>query len=421
VARKLTNSDERRVKIIRRLLDKNGGEMDIAALAVECNKLYSKASKEGWVAFIKESACQQYGGYAAGGDTAIVIGPGEIGIPLVTQTTISDMSEEVQAEVAAASTTHTLESSENGVRVYIPNGEDHIPKGVPDVIMTRSTQVMVDTLDIGLMSGSNIAFEGPKGTAKTQTVLWWAQKKGVPVIIVDCSEGTKERHLEGTWAETDSGIVFVAGPVIQAFELANKFGYCILVFEEINALNPHVQKRLNSLLDWRRSWYIPQLSRTWRLNPGAKLLCVANMNPTDHGGTHDLNEDFKSRWSIWNVGYPTKAEELNILEGVLGEVPEVVEWFPKFVTLADETRHGRSKGWTYALSTRDVIKMLRNFAYGMKLKGERRALDLAQREFSACFSDDKQKRMAKLRFGDIMGDETIAGVNMDEDDEEDDY
>jgi MoxR-like ATPase len=387
--------------------------MDIKDLAIACNKLYKKASVKGWTSFIKEKACQAHGGYAAGGGTAIVIGPGKLGIPLINT---EQMVLTTESEAVSKTGATTLDAG-NGVRVYIPNGDDHIPKGVPEVISTRSIKVMDDALDICLMSGSNVAFIGPKGTCKTQKTQHKAQELGVPCVVVDCSEGMKERHLEGTWTETEEGIVYIAGPIIQAFELANKYGYCILVFEEVNALNPHIQKRLNSLLDWRRSWYVPQLSRTWTLNPGAKLLCVANMNPTQHGGTFDLNEDFKSRWSIWNVDYPTKSEELKILEGVLKDNPEINEWFTKFITLADETRHGRSKGWSYALSTRDVIKILRNFSVALKLKGERRALDLARREFAGSF-DGKDKKTAGVRFTEIMGDESLVGIESETDEED---
>ncbi len=296
-----------------------------------------------------------------------------------------------------------ISKSEEGVRVIIPNGDDHIPRGVPHVIKTEYTRLISDALDTAYETGFCVAFRGPKGTAKTQTVMFWAQEHRVPVIVVDCSEGLKERHLQGTWGETPQGLAFTIGPIPQAFELANRYGHCLLLFEEVNALNPHIQKNLNSLLDWRHNYYVPSISKTFRLKDGAKLICVANMNPTSHGGTFDLNEDFMSRWSIYNVSYPKKREEEKILTEILSEYPEVHPWIPKFVILATETRHGKTKGWPYALSTRDVVRILINFAVNLRRKGEVFAMKMANAEFLGCFTDENFHETASKRFLEILG------------------
>jgi MoxR-like ATPase len=298
------------------------------------------------------------------------------------------------------------------VRLYIPNGDSHIPQGVPDVVMTKGTKLMWDALDVGMATQQPVAFIGPKGVAKTLAVQKWCEDKGMPMLVYDCSEETEPHHFEGQWAESDEGIMFVGGVMIQAYSLANKFGYCVVVLEELNALTGFTQKRLNSTLDWRKNWYVPQLSRTFQLKEGAKILFVACMNPTSHGGVHELNEDFKSRWSAYNIQYPSKVEEQAILEGVLTDVPEMASWFHKFITLADETRQGDKSGLSYALSPRDVVRLIRNFAYAIKLKSQSRALEMCKREFAACFPED-ERVTAKLRFAAIMG-----GSVADDDDEE---
>ena len=144
--------------------------------------------------------------------------------------------------------------------------------------------------------------------------------------------------------------LFQPGILVQAVEIANKKGVCILHLDEINALEPELQKLLNPLLDDRRC--ITANGKLFKLNDNARLIVIATMNPSTYGGTSPLNEDLRSRFcgQVWE--YPK-----------LSHLSKVVNWkgIPKdevkrpILQLAQDSFSYRVKGDVeYVLTTRDL-------------------------------------------------------------------
>ena len=98
------------------------------------------------------------------------------------------------------------------------------------------------------------------------------------VVAYSCSSGTREGDLRGRVLNTNG--LFQLGYLIVAVEIANEEGICILYLDELNALEPELQKMLNSLLDDRR--LINANSKLFRINKGAKLIVIATMNPSSY-------------------------------------------------------------------------------------------------------------------------------------------
>lgn len=300
------------------------------------------------------------------------------------------------------------------LQVYIPKNPSDIPANVPMIVDTSYIKDMRVMLDAAYRNPFNILFVGPKGTAKTLLIAWWAAQHKIPLIQFDCSEQTKRRDALGRFRPIgNQQIDFMIGDLARAIHLANKHGACILSFEEINALTPAMQKVLNQLLDWRRHVYIPEIGRTFRLKDDAKLIITATCNPTYYGGTFELNEDLRSRFVEYEVPYPTEQEERRILASLFVDYDS--EYLDEFVTkltrLAAETRNARNKNELgYALSTRDIEQMLKSFLDFIvvyKEQGssdpETDALRLMKKTLLSKY-DIKEREFLEMRWKSIMGD-----------------
>lgn len=258
---------------------------------------------------------------------------------------------------------HEYRDISKGAIIYVPTDDCIIPENVPDLVITEKIAELNVMLEAHMESCLPILVEGPKGTAKTLAIAKWCEQTKTPLIQTDCSEQTKRYDFIGRFIPVNKEIVFQLGDLPRAIELANKYGKAVICFEEINALTPNMQKVLNQMFDWRNHVYVPEIGKTFRLNTGCKLAIASTCNPSTYAGTFELNEDLKSRLTIYKISYPDKAEEEHILQVLFEEdTDEVGQYLSYFVELAKETRRGYNQNeLSYALSTRDVVYLIKNF------------------------------------------------------------
>lgn len=237
---------------------------------------------------------------------------------------------------------------------------------------------------------TNLLLKGPKGDGKSLSIYAYAAKKGVPLVVQECSEGTKETHLMGSQTLLGDRTVFVLGSIPTAIDVANESGACILLFEELNALTPQVQKMLNAIGDFRKACSMPAIKKTFSLEKGKKIWLVGTMNPSVYGGTYDLNEDLKSRFDELELTYPEAGQEKQILLANCGNaVPEDV--IDKVIRLGRESRQGEL---SYMLSTRDLVRLV----HSIPKTGLQVALQLI-----ACKFEGEDRENAIKRIGSIFG------------------
>ena len=299
-----------------------------------------------------------------------------------------------------------------GVTVYVPKDDCIIPENVPELVVTEQIADLNVMIEAHMENGLPLLVQGPKGTAKTLTFAKYCEEHKLPLIQLDCSEQSKRYDFIGRYIPVDDQIVFQLGDLPRAIVLANTYGKAMICFEEINALTPNMQKVLNQLFDWRNHVYVPEIGKTFRLNPGCKLGIASTCNPATYGGTFELNEDMKSRLTIYKITYPNKQSEINILEHLFRDHGDIVdEYLSQFVELAKETRHGYNKNeFAYALSTRDIVYLLSNFlAYKQiyeKMTNcddpEQDALLLTKHTFLSRY-ELNEKDTLEVRWKDVMG------------------
>lgn len=260
-----------------------------------------------------------------------------------------------------------------------------------------------------------LILKGAKGAGKTMLIEQWAAENDVPFLRKSCTSSTGDRQLLGSnILKSFEESYFVLGVLPAAIDVANETGRCVLVLEEINALNEEAQKVLNGVADYRREVDLTHISAVYRLrdpvvvasksriltvepsgeyaslvvlweeetstaiehiiptallepyvktdnvldagtklSSKAKLWIVGTMNPSTYGGTYDLNEDLRSRFQFVEVDYMDEQAEQNVLLQALGSSPPASDkvFVTNLLRFAKETRGGQ---YRYALSLRDL-------------------------------------------------------------------
>jgi len=196
---------------------------------------------------------------------------------------------------------------------------------------------------------SHVILNGPKGIGKTLMVYSYARKNKYKLLIAECSEETRYAQLIGHYGLDGSEGYFSLGILPTAIKYQNRGEKFILLLEELNALPPGSQKMLNSLLDLKQGITVKEIGKRYEYQD--PMIVVGTQNPSVYGGAFELNEDLKSRFWIINMDYPSAKKEIKILQKIGLEDQNLVS---ALVNLAVQTR---TTGFSYALSTRDLVEM----------------------------------------------------------------
>jgi MoxR-like ATPase len=266
-------------------------------------------------------------------------------------------------------------------------------------------------LDCHMKSGVPVDLIGPKGVGKTLSVAYYAVQNTIPIYQFDCSENTRRSDLIGRFIPIGDEVHYQIGALASGIHLANTspMKKCILVLEEINGLTPNMQKVLNQMLDWRKQVHIPELNKTFRLDPDAELLIVATMNPSTYGGVFELNEDLASRFTSIYVKYPTRDVEERMIGGRLDS-----DIKDQILQLAEDTRNlsgttSGSEALDYALSPRDIDAFIAVYESYRGAMGDEKALKKA---LTHCvlnkYDDETSRETVKKRIFSTMAIEIDA-------------
>lgn len=239
-----------------------------------------------------------------------------------------------------------------------------------------------------LAFNSPLLLKGPKGDGKSLSVISWGAANNIPIVIQECSEDTKKYDLQGSQSLIGDETIYVLGCIPTAIDVANEVGHCILLFEELNALTPQVQKQLNAVTDFRKESSLPAIGRTYRLKEGARIWVVGTMNPSTYAGSYDLNEDLKSRFEEIEVTYPAQEPEKKVIKAVCGNTVQDAQ-IDLLIRFAKETRQ---QATGYALSTRDLVRLVNMVG----LLGLDTALQMVLCKFEGEDRDTVMKRMVSV-------------------------
>lgn len=167
-------------------------------------------------------------------------------------------------------------------------------------------EAMVEGLLVGLLTGGHVLLEGLPGLAKTLTVKALAQAVDADFSRIQFTPDMLPADLVGTlvFNPKDGSFSPKKGPVFSNLVLA----------DEINRAPAKVQ---SALLEVMQEKQVTLGSESFKMD--APFLVLATQNPIEQEGTYPLPEAQVDRFMMkLKVDYPTRDEELEILERVTG-------------------------------------------------------------------------------------------------------
>jgi MoxR-like ATPase len=170
-------------------------------------------------------------------------------------------------------------------------------------------QYLVDRLLIGLLANGHVLLEGVPGLAKTLSVRTLAQTVHADFSRIQFTPDLLPADIVGTLIyDPKTGEYAVKrGPIFANFVLA----------DEINRAPAKVQ---SALLEAMQERQVTLGGETHKLP--APFLVLATQNPIDQEGTYQLPEAQLDRFLLKvTVGYPSKDEELEILDKMATSTP----------------------------------------------------------------------------------------------------
>ena len=264
-------------------------------------------------------------------------------------------------------------------------------------------------LDAHFEISDPLIFEGPKGCGKSLALASWASARGIPMMVIDCSEGIKEGHLVGRLIVKGNSTPLHLGIIPTAIEVCNKSeNGLLLIFEELNALTNQMQKLLNSILDWRKGIFVEAVGKYYEVKVGKQLLIVGTMNPSSYSGVNELNADLLSRFTriVWD--YPSTTDEKRILKQTIKEsgIPE--DMVKCFLKLAQETRASEKRAdnpLSHSISTRELDSIFRLYA-AYKKRWDNPMPKLVDK-IRGMYEDEHEWNTVKSRIESIFGSDVF--------------
>ena len=178
---------------------------------------------------------------------------------------------------------------------------------------------VVERMLIALFSRGHCLFVGVPGLAKTLLVSSTARAMGLDAGRIQFTpdlmpaDVTGSEVLDEDPATGRRQLRFVPGPIFTNLLLA----------DEINRTPPRTQA---ALLQAMQEGHVTIGRQTWPLTPPFQVF--ATQNPIEQEGTYPLPEAQLDRFMLSiDVGYPSEAEEVEIVERTIGELgpePEAV-------------------------------------------------------------------------------------------------
>ncbi len=172
---------------------------------------------------------------------------------------------------------------------------------------------MVERLLIGLLTGGHVLLEGVPGLAKTLTVKTLAETISTTFQRIQFTPDLLPADVLGTqiYDQATGQFRVKRGPIF-----AN-----IILADEINRAPAKVQA---ALLEAMQEKQVTIGGTTYVLEE--PFLVLATQNPIEQEGTYTLPEAQVDRFMLkLHVGYPTKAEEKEIMRRMAGGQPIAVE------------------------------------------------------------------------------------------------
>lgn len=157
---------------------------------------------------------------------------------------------------------------------------------------------------VSLLAGGHALLEDVPGVGKTLLAKSLAQSIDGKFQRIQCTPDLLPSDITGTniWNPSTGEFTFMPGPVFTN----------VLLTDEINRATPRTQSALLEVME-ERQVTVDGVSRPVE----SPFFVIATQNPIEYQGTFPLPEAQMDRFALsFSLGYPTAAEELQMLEQV---------------------------------------------------------------------------------------------------------
>lgn len=224
-----------------------------------------------------------------------------------------------------------------------------------------STSVNVTRLLRALQLSKPLLLEGSPGVGKTSLVAALAQAAGHELVRINLSEQTDVSDLFGAdlpveGSDRGGHFEWRDGPLLRAL----KEGKWI-VLDELNLASQSVLEGLNAVLDHRGELYIPELGRTFYVQPQMTKL-FACQNPLRQGGARKgLPRSFLNRFTQVFIEALTKHDLQFIAQSVYPKmnpsiINKMVEFNQLLVEKVLEEGQWGIRGGPWEFNLRDIFR-----------------------------------------------------------------
>lgn len=154
---------------------------------------------------------------------------------------------------------------------------------------------------------SAILLVGESGWAKTSIPEAFAEEKGMEFVRINCATIRDPEDFLGYREAKDGSTIFVKSPLVQAIERGN----VVIVFDEVNRLEPWMTNVLFSLLDHSRS--LDAHGETVAIGENCLIFATANIG-SKFVGTFQVDAAFVNRFGATiRVGEIERQHETMVL------------------------------------------------------------------------------------------------------------
>ena len=258
-------------------------------------------------------------------------------------------------------------------------------------------------LENAIENGLPFLMEGEKGVGKTMAVTEACAKTDTSLVTFSCSSGTTMGDILGREHLYNGDSVFQLGVLPTAILCANKSKNkrAVLYLDELNALDPEIQKMLNPVIDDRRCIYVN--NERYALDDGVKFTIIATQNPSYYSGVNPLNEDLRSRFVGKVIEYPTSDQIAQVIDWT--DIDEDNIQQPLLSLAVDTLSMKKESKIDYVISVRDIAlftKLYRSFLT-MNLSPEECLINAIECGLLIKYADAEEREVVRSRAQDTFG------------------
>ena len=239
-----------------------------------------------------------------------------------------------------------------------PGGEN-VPETDPNFVFRE--RLLGDFLGHHLMTREPLWFEGPTGSGKTSFVLQVAARLEIPVFYTTGKNEDAFSRWVGSMGLLDGETVFNYGPLPLAMLTGGWF-----VVDEADLTPPDQLAEANNVLAGGNLTLDDNGGEVIKPAPGFRFIACGNTTGADamanaaYLGTKLQNAATLSRFSFLKVPYPSKEEEVAVLQRVTNQLGEAdLEAMVDLANAARTAAENPAVNFTAAFSTRILVRWAR--------------------------------------------------------------